>query len=125
MRHLQWIATPFLLRTRKSNSLIYALTYTIRKQGEKVEIPTNPLVPGCRHRAAKDTWDFITGYIICWIGILVYHGSVGSGKYVTNYWRSMPYGIYAPWIQNTMPVNVFERCRRFIHLSVHRILIIE
>ena len=29
----------------------------------------------------------------------------------------MPYGIYAPWIQNSMPVNVVDHCRRFIHFS--------
>ena len=72
---------------------------------------------GARHRAAKDSWNFTTGYIIAWIGILIYHGSTGNVKSVTNYWKSMPYGIYAPWIQNTMPENAFEHCRRLIHFS--------
>ena len=29
----------------------------------------------------------------------------------------MPYGIYAPWIQNSMTQDAFKHCRRFIHLS--------
>ena len=42
---------------------------------------------------------FTPGYIICWIGISIYYGGVGSGKSPLSFWLSMPYGIYAPQVQ--------------------------
>ena len=58
--------------------------------------------PNKRHRAGKVTVNFTAGYVICWIGILIYYGSLGSTKSPQNFWKKMPYGIYAPWVQNTM-----------------------
>ena len=73
--------------------------------------------PGSRHRAKSARFMFTPGYIICWIGILIYYGSVGTKKSPQNFWVGMPYGIYAPWVQNVMTQDAFKHCRRFIHLS--------
>ena len=35
---------------------------------------------GSKHRATKGSWNFTSGYITAWIGILIYHGSTGNTK---------------------------------------------
>ena len=72
---------------------------------------------GSRHRAKSKNFEFTPGYVICWIGILIYYGSIGTKKSPLNFWVRMPYGLYAPWIQNVMTQDSFKNCRRFIHLS--------
>ena len=72
---------------------------------------------GSRHRAKSDKFKFTPGFVICWVGILIYYGSVGTKKSPLNFWVGMPYGIYAPWIQNVMTQDAFKFCRRFLHLS--------
>ena len=50
--------------------------------------------PKKRHRCNRDSVNFTTGYIVCWIGILIYYGSLGTTKSPKNLWMHMPYGIY-------------------------------
>ena len=72
--------------------------------------------PNKRHRSNRDSVNFTTGYIVCWIGILIYYGSLGTSKSPKNLWIHMPYEIYAPWVQNAMKRDAFTECRRLIHL---------
>ena len=71
--------------------------------------------PNKRHRA-REGYHFTSGYIICWIGILIYYRSLGTDKSPQSFWIEMPYGIYAPWVQNAMTRDAFKECRRLIHL---------
>ena len=79
--------------------------------------PCRMFDPGSRHRAKSTRFEFTPGFIISWIGILIYYGSVGTKKSPLNFWIKMPHGIYAPWVQNSMTQDAFKHCRRFIHLS--------
>ena len=86
------------------------------KSRKKKLKPCESTDPNKRRRAHYE-YHFTTGYIISWIGILIYYGSLGTTKSPQNFWIAMPYGIYAPWVQNTMTRDAFKECRRLIHLS--------
>ena len=81
--------------------------------------------PNVRKRMKFDknrTWCFTPGLMIAWHGSLIYHGAkAGEKEPPTSYWEPLPYGTYAPFIQNTFPKHVWESCRRFIHLSDNKI----
>ena len=67
------------------------------KAKKKRLVPCKFNDPKKRHRATKnDSLEITTGYIICWVGILIHYGSLGTSKSPQNLWKKMPYGIYAP-----------------------------
>ena len=72
---------------------------------------------GSMHRAKSKKLEFTPGFVICWIGILIYYESIGTDKSPLNFWVGMPCGIYAPWIHNVMTQDAFRYCRTFGHLS--------
>ena len=87
------------------------------KAGKKKRFqPCHQNDPNKRHRAPKASINFTTGCINCRIGILIYYGSLGTTKSPKNSWMEIPYGIYAPWVQNTMTRDAFIQCRSLIHL---------
>ena len=43
-------------------------------------VPYRPTDPNKRHRANKDSINFTTGYVIPWIGILVYYESLRTAR---------------------------------------------
>ena len=53
---------------------------------------------GSRNRAKCMKFDFTPRFIICWIEILIYYGIICTKTSPLNFWVSIPYGIYAPWI---------------------------
>ena len=59
--------------------------------------------------------------MIAWHGSLLYHGGkAGEKESPSAYWKPLPSGTYAPFIQNTFPKHIWEACRRFIHLADNR-----
>ena len=46
----------------------------------------------------------------------LYHGvMLGASGSVLRYWQSMPYGLYAPMVQNCMNRDTFIFVRRYFH----------
>ena len=87
------------------------------KVGKKERFqPCHQNDPNKRYRASKASVNFTTGCIICWIGILMYYISLGTTKSPQNLWMEIPYGIYAPWFQNTMTRDDFIQYRSLVHL---------
>ena len=71
-----------------------------------------------RRRFDKE-FEISLGFVIAWIGIVIYHGAVCPNRKM-HYWREMPYGIYCPPIQNAMTKNAFEFLRRHLHFDDNR-----
>jgi hypothetical protein len=91
------------------------LSAVFRKKGE--QLPAN-----ARHRCiSKKQYKVTANFIIAWIGILLAAGAYCAGgdnnRCIKCIYRSSPYGISVPWIQNTMPENAFRFLRNFIHFS--------
>ena len=74
---------------------------------------------GARHRlTGSRSWNFTQGYIIAWHAILIYHSAkAGPREPISSYWEPFPYGTFVPFIQNCMPKNAWETCRRLIHFE--------
>ena len=75
---------------------------------------------GARHRAegpAHKKWNITPGYIIAWLGILIYHSARKTDRSISLYWRARPYGWRDSCIVNTMTRDGFHFLRRFIHFA--------
>ena len=87
---------------------------------QKYFVPCNEKDVGATHRNThrRDTWDFTVGYILTWLGIIVYYGAtIGASGSVLRYQQSMPYGVYAPMVQHFMNRDTFEFARHYIHFT--------
>ena len=73
-----------------------------------------------RHRADKEQKNYsITPYfVLAWLGILIIMGGkFGDRQNQDTILKEMPYGIYLPYIQTTMPRDAFQWMRRYIHFT--------
>jgi len=72
-----------------------------------------------RHRGDKEKEKFkiTTGFILCWIGHLIFQGGMfGAHKPAsTRLYRAAPHGINVPILRNVMKRDAFTFMRRFIH----------
>jgi len=80
-------------------------------------IPSRRHEAGSRHRSLKgDSFPVTTGFVIAWVGILIYHGATHAGQKM-NYWTEGRHGVICPIVQNAMTKNAFDFLRRFIHFE--------
>lgn len=63
------------------------------------------------------TWDITVGFLLAWIGILIYLGAIGSPRTPTLHWRQKPYGFSTALVMNVMTRDAFRFIRRFIHFA--------
>eukprot|EP00956_Cyclotella_meneghiniana_P022924 scaffold43919_cov42-Cyclotella_meneghiniana.AAC.1 len=95
-----------------------------KKRKVLVEAPKNAdgsSHPSARHRADNEKYKFqiTTGFVICWVAILILQGALfGTFKPPSrSMWMSRPYGIPIPCVQNCMSGAAYEFLQRFIHFA--------
>ena len=80
--------------------------------------------PSAHHRV-KDTqhwWKPIIGYLLAFLGILIARGAFKIDHSPRVFWEHTPHGVFIPWIQNTMPRDVFNQWQYNIHFFDNKAL---